>query len=87
MKISEIIQEDTDLSPSPTKSFSMSKADKIITVPDKIKDDPASQAAPIVQKGTELPKDHPWNLLHGNDDDAVTGKPPGKPPASKLTTV
>lgn len=87
MKISEIIYEDTDLSQHPTKSFSMSKGDRIITVPDKIKDDPASQAAPIVQRGTELPKDHPWNLLHGDEDDAVTSKPPGKAPASKLTTV
>lgn len=87
MKISEIIYEDKDLSKPPSDFFNIPGADKMITVPDKIKDDPASQAAPIVQRGTELPDDHPWNLLHGAGDASPGSKPPGKRPSSKLTTI
>jgi len=101
MKIFEITQEaadldaepkdnaDVDLTPDPSTQFNRSKAETgIITVPNKIKDDPAAQAAPIVQKGLELPADHPWNYLHGKPHPNVDlpEVPRGKP-ASKFTTT
>ena len=72
MKIFEITQEekdnaDVDLTPDPVTRYNRTNQDTaMIAVPDKIKDDPAAQAAPRVQKGFELPPFHPWNLLHGD---------------------
>ena len=87
MKIFEVIKTrednaDVDLTPTPGSpmNFNRSKAETgTITVPDKIKDDPAAQAAPIVQKGLELPADHPWNLLHGDPNVDLPATPRGKP--------
>lgn len=101
MKIFEITQEaadldaepkdnaDVDLTPTPGSPmrFNRSKAETgIITVPGKVKDDPAAQAAPIVQKGLELPPGHPWNFLHGDPNVDLPEVPRGKP-APKFTTT
>ncbi len=99
MKIFEITQDDRDwrekpadngdwdLTLPPDTRFNREKAETdIITVPDKIKDDPAAQAAPIVQKGLELPPFHPWNILHGDPTVKQPAVPIGKP-APKFTTT
>jgi len=95
MKIFEVIKThednaDVDLTPTPGSSmnFNRRKAEAgTITVPDKIKDDPAAQAAPIVQKGLELPADHPWNLLHGDDPRVDLPEIPVGKPVPKFTTT
>jgi len=94
MKIFEVIKTrednaDVDLTPTSGSpmNFNRGKAETgIITVPDKIKDDPAAQAAPIVQKGLELPADHPWNILHGDPTVKQPAVPIGKP-TPKFTTT
>ena len=94
MKIFEVIKTrednaDVDLTPTPGSpmNFNRSKAETgTITVPDKIKDDPAAQAAPIVQKGLELPADHPWNYLHGDPSVDLPATPRGKPVARLTST-
>jgi hypothetical protein len=94
MKIFEVIKTqednaDVDLTPTPGSpmNFNRGKAETgIISVPDKIKDDPAAQAAPIVQKGLELPADHPWNYLHSDPNVDLPAIPRGKPVARLRST-
>ena len=92
MKIFEITQEekdnaDVDLTPDPVTRYNRTNQDTaMIAVPDKIKDDPAAQAAPRVQKGFELPADHPWNYLYGDPNVDLPEVPRGKP-AAKFTTT
>jgi hypothetical protein len=94
MKIFEVIKTqednaDVDLTPTPGSpmNFNRGKAETgIISVPDKIKDDPAAQAAPIVQKGLELPADHPWNYLHSDPNVDLPATPRGKPVARLRST-